>query len=121
MSAERTDFVDVLPINSLKTLLSLVKGNHVSAKDAGLAVDNVASYAMGQFLPSDPVMFDGHEGAMGQTTDVAPVSKAQVQSALEAAIATQHAPKGAQAAPMGKIDWKNILMTVLPFILKFLA
>jgi len=112
MSAERTDFVDVLPINSLKTLLMLVKGQQVASRDAALAVDNVASYAMGQFLPGNPVMF------VQSMEAEAPCSAEECEASLEAIIASAGSEKGMQA--VDKIDWKNILTTVLPFILKLL-
>lgn len=108
MSAERTDFVDVLPINSLKTLLSLVKGTKISGKAAGLAVENVASYAMGQFLPDDipvfltPMMAD------------ASCTKEECAAAIERVLPDA---SGTMKAGVGKLDWATILKTVLPFIL----
>ena len=119
MSAERTDFVDVMPINSVKTLLMLVKGQQVAAKDAGLAIENVASYAMGQFLPANPVMF--HQGMEAHAE--LPVSREECQNSLEAVIdAHEKKTPGmkASADQVGKVDWKNILTTVLPFLLKLL-
>jgi|SRR6185436_1234327 len=112
----RTEFVDVLPLEDLKTLLSLVKGQSVTAKDVGLAVENVASYAMGQFLPGNPVMF-----SPPQMEAAAVCSVEECEASLEAVIASGDPNKGMQAAPVGRIDWKNIITTVLPFILKLLV
>lgn len=113
MSAERTDFVDVLPINSLKTLLSVVKGTKISGRAAGLAVDNVASYAMGQFLPDDIPTFP--PAPMNQA---ASCTKEECIAALES-VMPDH--QGTMKAGVGKGAWLTILKTVLPFILSLLA
>lgn len=111
MSAERTDFVDVLPTQSLKTLLSLVRGDKVSARDASLAVDNVVSYGLGQFLPGDsPVIMLAKMQAAPTCTQEEAVAM------LEAA-----APDADGTMKAGKIDWKSLLGKVIPFILTLLV
>lgn len=116
MSAERTDFVDVLPVTSLKTLLSLVKGDKVNARAAALAVDNVASYGLGQFLPDEiPLMTADKVRAMQA---IAPCTQTEAAAALEAVMPDE---SGTMKAGVGKIDWKKILTAVLPFILSLLA
>lgn len=111
---ERTDFVDVFPTTSLKTLLAVVKDDaKPGGKAVGLAVENIVSYGMGQFLHDDtPVMF-----AKAPMQAAAPCSKEECVSVLESAIAAK--PDGTMKAA-GKIDWKSLLTTVLPFILKLL-
>jgi|SRR6185436_3179321 len=110
----RTEFVDVLPLEDFKTLLSLVKiGQPVSAREVGLAWNNAESYAMGQFLPSDHVMFHAATAAGPAAT----CTKEECVAALEAVVASAEPKKGMQA---GRIDWKNLISTILPFILKLL-
>lgn len=116
MSAERTDFVDVLPTQSLKTLLSLVRGDKVSARDASLAVDNVVSYGLGQFLPADiPVMTADKVHTMQA---IAPCTQEEAVTILEAVMPDE---TGTMKAGVGKIDWATILKTVIPFILSLLV
>ncbi len=115
MSVERTDFVDVLPLNSLKTLLSLVKGGAVSSRETGLAVENVSSYAMGQFLPTEMPPFPPGPLMMAS----APPTREACIAALEAVM--PDASGTMKAGPVGKLDWATILKTVLPFIISLLV
>ncbi len=69
---------------------------------------------MGQFLPGSPILFTQTRGM-----EAAPISQEECETTLEALVAHAEAGPGSRsAAPVSKIDWKNILATVLPFILK---
>lgn len=114
MSARRTDFVDVLPTEDLKILLNLVKGNQVTPKDVGLAFENVSSYAMGQFLPGDPILFTSKK-VMASS----PPNAQDCVVALEAVMPDSSGTM--KAGPVDKIAWGTILKTVLPFILSLFA
>lgn len=112
MSAERTDFVDTLPLASLKTGLAFVKGEKVGAKAIALAAENIFSYAAGQFLPEEIPTFTGAVmAASGQATNQ------EVEQAFKNVMPDD---SGTMKAGVGKLDWATILKTLLPFILGLL-
>jgi uncharacterized membrane protein YadS len=112
MSAERTDFVDVLPVASLRTGLSFVKGEKVGAKALALAAENIFSYAAGQFLPDEIPTFGAAAVMAGSSVD-GPAAIAAFESVLPDA-------EGTMKAPVEKGAWKSILKTLLPFLLGLL-
>lgn len=111
MSAERTDFVDVLPIGALKTGLAFVKGEKVGAKAIALAAENIFSYAAGQFLTDGPQVFTC------PAMNAASATNAEVEAAFAAVLPSAD---GTMKAGVSKIDWQTILKTLLPFILGLL-
>ncbi len=112
MSAERTDFVDVLPLASLKTGLAFVKGEKVGKKALALAAENIFSYAAGQFLPDEIPVFTGVATMSGSSIDK--------NAAIGAFTAVMPHEQGTIKAGVNKIEWKTILETLLPFLLGLL-
>lgn len=112
-SDERTEFVTTLPINSLKTLLAVVKGGtSITSRDARLAVDNVVSYGLGMFPDDAPLMMATKLPTMQSSP---PCTQEEAVAALEAAT-----PDDSGTMKAGKIDWASILQKVIPFILTLL-
>lgn len=112
MSAERSDFVDVLPITSLHIGLAFVKGEKVGAKALALAADNILSYAAGQFLPDEIPTFTAPAIMTG--------SSVGQPDTLAAFAAVMPDAEGTMKAGASAIDWKIIIKTLLPFILGLL-
>lgn len=111
---ERQSFVEVLPINSLKTGLAFVKGQKVSAKAIALAAENIYSYVAGQFLPDDlatPVFRAAMFAGLPECTN------AEVEQAFANVMPDA---TGTMKAANTKLDWATILKTLLPFILGLL-
>lgn len=114
MSAERTDFVDVLPLASLKTGLAFVKGEKVGKRALALAAENIFSYAVGQFAPEEIPVFTGFESTGG-------THSISTNSEIEAAFAAvMPDAEGTMKAEVGKLPWLTILKTLLPFLLGLL-
>lgn len=115
MSVELTTFVDVLPLDSLKTCLSLVKGETITKRAAALAALNISSYAAGQFLPADEITI-AMTSAGGPETTMLSLSECE-------AILTEMLPDASGTISAKKIgDGKmlEVFKTLLPLLLKFL-
>lgn len=113
---EMTSFVDVLPLSSLKTCLSLVKGQEANRRDIALAVLNLSSYAAGQFIPVDGPLFAMPSG--GQTMTATPLSLVECE-----AILVDLLPDDTGTMKAGRIDREKLLdlaKTLLPILLRFL-
>lgn len=111
-SDERTEFVTTLPINSLKTLYAVVKGDTgITSRAARLAVDNVVSYGLGMFPDDAPLMMKNTMQASPQCTQ---------EEALAAIESVMPDESGTMKAGVGKIDWASLLQKAIPFILTLL-
>ena len=114
MSQEQTEFVDVLPLSSLKTCLALVKQQEVSKKAAALAILNLSSYAAGQFLPDEQQTYIVPNS--GPFMFATPLSLSECEMTLNDAL-----PDDTGTMKAGKIDWKSLMATLLPLLLKILV
>lgn len=104
MAQEMTEFVDVLPMTSLKTCLAVVKGEPVTKAAAVLALVNLTSYVGGQFVPLDVV-----------TTQNAPMTKGEAAEYLTAMM-----DLGATIQKIGDGKLLDLAKLLLPLLLKFL-
>ncbi len=116
MSAQMTEFVDQLPLDSLTLALSLVRGQPVSKRKAALAALNVASYAAGQLLPEESAVFAQQGGTFAAMP--APSSE-EVEAAFAAVMPDESGTFAAGRLPAG--TWLTILKALLPLLLPLLA
>ncbi len=116
MSAQMLDFVDELPLDSLKLALSLVRGETISKRQAALAALNVASYAAGQLLPEETVMFQQQGGSFAAMP--AP-SQEETEAAFAAVMPDADGTMKAGRLPAG--TWLTLLKAILPLILPLLV
>lgn len=107
---EYDGLVNVLPTNSLKTVLDFVRGNNPGTHALALAAINVASYAASQFVP------EGKEPIFGYQ-NTAPVGRAEAEQAILAALPDDD---GTMKAGVGAATWLIILRVVVPIIVNLL-
>jgi hypothetical protein len=115
MSAEMTEFVDVIPVKSLRLVLDLAKGKPLDQREAGLALLNVVSYAAGASLPGqsfEPIALANTFGAETVPTD------AERDDAFAAVLSDEHETA---SYAIGAGVWLVILKTALPLLLKTLV
>jgi hypothetical protein len=103
---EITEFVDVVPSTSIGTLLAIVRGQTVTAKQATLAGANILLYGAGLVVGPAP---------MGRSS---PLEITECESTLLSLQAAAGGSEGMQRLDPAKV--LSLIQTLLPLILRLL-